>query len=120
MEERELTCICCPLGCQLKVTIGENVTVSGNTCKRGEEYGKKEVTDPRRVVTSSVRLEGGELAMVSVKTAGDIPKDKIGECMEEIHKICLKAPVQIGDVALKDCAGTGVDIVVTKNVSAVL
>lgn len=115
--ERDLTCICCPLGCQLHVTVQDGeVTVSGNTCPRGAEYGKKEVTDPRRVVTSSVPVAGGELPMVSVKTAGDIPKGKIEECMKEIHALRAQAPIQIGDVLLENCAQTGVSIVATKEV----
>ena len=93
MEERNLTCIGCPLGCALKVTIdGENVTVTGNTCKRGADYGAKEVTHPMRIVTSTV------------------------DVMECINQITVEAPVHIGDVLLSDVAATGVDIVATKNV----
>lgn len=77
METRQLTCIGCPLGCQLTVTLedGKEPVVAGYTCKRGEAYGKKEVTDPTRTVTSSVRVTGGEIAMASVKTRTDIPRD---------------------------------------------
>ena len=78
MEKRELTCISCPMGCQMTVYMDNgDIKVTGNTCKRGEIYAKKEVTDPRRVVTSSVRVKNGELIRVSVKTETDIPKDKI-------------------------------------------
>ncbi|MDO4267235.1 MAG: DUF1667 domain-containing protein [Eubacteriales bacterium] len=118
MEKRELICIGCPLGCPLTVTIdGEKITVAGNTCKRGEDYGKKEVTNPTRVVTSSVPVDGGEIPMVSVKTREDIPKGKIFDCMAEIRRASIKAPVHIGDVVIHDCAGTGVDIIATKNVA---
>lgn len=117
MEKRELICIGCPLGCPLTVTIdGEQISVAGNTCKRGEDYGKKEVTNPTRTVTSSVRVENGVISMVSVKTKTDIPKGKIFACMEEIQRTSVKAPVHIGDVIVKDCAGTGVDVIATKNV----
>jgi len=120
METRELTCICCPLGCPLTVTIGEDeITVTGNSCNRGIQYGRKEVLSPTRMVTSSVRVIGGELAMVSVKTGQDIPKDRIFDCMEEIRKITVKAPVSIGDVIIPDCAGTGISIVATRNVGKV-
>ena len=81
MEERNLTCIGCPLGCALKVTIdGENVTVTGNTCKRGADYGAKEVTHPTRIVTSTVCVKNGTIPMVSVKTAQDISKGKDNGC----------------------------------------
>lgn len=117
METRELICIGCPLGCPLTVTIeGENITVAGNTCKRGETYAKKEVSDPTRIVTSSVRVTDGELDMVSVKTANDISKGKIFECMEAIHGVRVPAPVRIGDVIIPDCAGTGVAVIATKDV----
>jgi len=78
MEERRLTCIGCPMGCPLVVTMdgGEVVSVTGNTCKRGEIYGRKEVTNPTRIVTSTVQVSGGSIDMVSVKTKEDIPKGK--------------------------------------------
>lgn len=119
MEKRELTCIGCPLGCALTVTIdGASITVTGNTCRRGEDYGKKEVTNPTRTVTSSVRVTGGAIPMVSVKTKTDIPKGKIFACMEEIRKASLAAPVKIGDIVIADCAGTGVPVIATKDVKS--
>ncbi len=117
MEIRELTCIQCPLGCPLTVTVDAGkVTVTGNTCPRGAVYGEKEVTHPTRTVTSTVVVEGGEMARVSVKTAGDIPKEKIFDVMAEIRRTRLTAPVTIGDVIIKNAAGTGVDIIATKSV----
>ena len=119
MEKRELTCISCPMGCQMTAYIeAGDIKVTGNTCKRGEIYAKKEVTDPRRVVTSSVRVKGGELARVSVKTETDIPKGKIFECMADILKAEATAPVKIGDIIINDCAGTGVAVVATGNIKA--
>lgn len=117
---KELICIGCPLGCPLTVAIeGETITVAGNTCPRGEAYGKKEVSNPTRIVTSSVHVQGGELEMVSVKTERDIPKGKIFAVMQQIRAVTVQAPVKIGDVLLADCAGTGVAVVATKNVAAV-
>lgn len=119
METKELTCIGCPLGCPLTVTMdGDTITVKGNTCKRGEIYGKKEVTNPTRIVTSSVRVTGGELAMASVKTQNDIPKGKIFDIMAEIRAVDLPAPVAAGQVVIPNCAGTGVAVIATKDVRA--
>ena len=116
MEERNLTCIGCPLGCALKVTIdGENVTVTGNTCKRGADYGAKEVTHPTRIVTSTVCVKNGTIPMVSVKTARDIPKEKIFDVMKELNRVVVKAPVHREDVIVSDICGTGVDLVATKD-----
>ena len=118
MEEKNLICIGCPMGCPLVVTMdgGEVVSVTGNTCKRGEIYGRKEVTNPTRIVTSTVRVSGGSIDMVSVKTKEDIPKGKIFDCVKALKTVEVTAPVHIGDVIMKDVAGTGVDVVATKNV----
>lgn len=117
MEKRDLICIGCPMGCPLTVEMNgaEVVSVSGNTCPRGDAYARKEVTNPTRIVTSTVMVEGGTVDMVSVKTKEDIPKDKIFECVKALKGIKVQAPVQIGDVILANVAGTGVDIVATKN-----
>lgn len=115
---RELTCIGCPIGCTLTVQIREGeILVSGNTCPRGEKYAQDEITCPKRMVTSTVELIGGEISRVSVKTESEIPKERIMDCMAEIRRVCLPAPVRIGDVVIENCAGTGVNVVVTKNVA---
>ena len=118
METRNLTCIGCPLGCAITVTMdgGNVVSITGNTCKRGDVYARKEVTNPTRIVTSTVRVSGGSIDMVSVKTKEDIPKGKIFECVKALKGIEVPAPVHIGDVILENVADTGVDIVATKNV----
>lgn len=122
METRGLTCIGCPMGCSIQVTLeGGNVeNVMGFNCRRGKEYALQEVTDPRRIVTSTVRVLGGVLPVVSVKTVQGIPKERIFDCIEALRDIVLKAPVKIGDIVLCDAAGTGVDVVVTKNVMEVM
>ena len=118
MEIKKLTCINCPVGCSLKVELdGENVIcVSGNTCRRGEIYARKEVTNPTRIVTSTVKVVNGTSGTVSVKTKEAIPKEKIFACVQALRGIEVQAPVHIGDVILENVAGTGVDIVATRNV----
>ena len=118
MENRDLICIGCPLGCPLTVTIQNgNVTqVIGNTCPKGDAYARKEVTNPTRIVTSTVVVEGGTAPMVSCKTAADIPKGKIFEITKALKDVKVKAPIFIGDVLLSNVAGTGVDIIATKNI----
>lgn len=111
--KRELTCIVCPIGCSLMVEFGngEVKSVSGNTCPRGEVYAKNECTNPQRTVTSTVRCKDG--SMVSVKTEGTIPKEKINECMELINSLTPDLPVRIGDVLTENVFGT--NIVATQN-----
>ena len=119
MEKVNLICIGCPLGCPLEVEMeGQTVvSVSGNTCKNGEKYARKELTNPTRIVTSTVRVTGGKLNVVSVKTASDIPKSKIFDCAKALKAVQIAAPVAIGQIILSNVAGTGVDVVATKNVA---
>lgn len=117
METREMICIGCPLGCNLTVKIdGDNITVTGNTCPNGEKYAKNEVTNPTRIVTSTIKVLDGVGERVSCKTNNAIPKGKIFECMDEIRKTKVNAPIKIGDILIKDVAGTGIDIIATKNI----
>lgn len=116
MEKRELVCIGCPLGCNVTVeTEGKEIRgITGNTCPRGADYVTKELTDPRRIVTSLVRVKGGELPVVSVKTEADIPKDKVRECIRVLKDIELQAPVRAGQAVAEDICGTGVRVVATR------
>ncbi|MCI8598874.1 MAG: DUF1667 domain-containing protein [Lachnospiraceae bacterium] len=118
METKHLICINCPMGCPLTVEMNgeEVVRVKGNTCKRGEVYGRKEVTFPTRMITSTVRVVDGISSVVSVKTREAIPKGKIFDGMKELKGIKIKAPIQIGDVILANLADTGIDVIATKNV----
>ena len=120
MEEKKLICINCPMGCMLTVAMekGKILSIEGNTCRRGETYAGKELTNPTRIVTSTVKVSGGREHMVSAKTKEDIPKDKVMECVRALKNVTVKAPVRIGDVVMEDAAGTGVDIVATKDVGS--
>lgn len=113
--EKQLICICCPKGCHLNVD-AENRSVTGNGCTRGIEYGINEVTNPVRVITSTVKVSNGELPVVPVKTRNPIPKELNFKCMEEINKAVIKAPVKIGDIIIKNVLETGIDIVATRNI----
>ncbi|MBQ3284651.1 MAG: DUF1667 domain-containing protein [Ruminococcus sp.] len=115
MEIRELTCINCPMGCLLTVeTDGDEIKdISGYTCPRGRTYAEKEVTNPTRIVTSTVKVVGGKNERVACKTEHDIPKDKIFAVMEAINAAEVQAPVVIGEVLISNVAGTGVDVVAT-------
>ena len=120
MEKIELTCIGCPMGCPLVVEMenGAVSKVTGNTCPRGDAYGRKEVTDPTRIVTTTVRVRGGVLPAVSCKTCSDVPKGRIFDVVRALKDLEVPAPVAIGQVLLEDAAGTGVAVVATKNVAA--
>ncbi len=117
---REMICINCPMGCHLTVDDSDanNIIVTGNTCPRGKTYAINEVTAPKRMVTGSVHVTNGKIPMVSVKTREAIPKELIFKSLELLKQVTLTAPVHIGDVAVADICGCGVDFIVTKNVEA--
>jgi CxxC motif-containing protein len=113
--KKEMVCINCPRGCHLVVDT-ETMTVTGNTCIRGKNYGISEVTNPVRTVTSTAKISGGEINRVSVKTDKPISKKLIFSCMDEINKLSLKAPINIGDILIKNVLNTGSNIIATKSV----
>ncbi|MBP3855532.1 MAG: DUF1667 domain-containing protein [Ruminiclostridium sp.] len=113
---RNMICIGCPMGCELTVEVedGKAVSVTGNTCGIGKKYAETEVSAPTRMVTSTVMSEAG--IPVPVKTRTAVPKDRIFDVMKDIKNARLPLPARIGDVAITDAAGTGVAVVVTKDV----
>ena len=113
--ERNLTCILCPRGCSLTVTVdGDNVFVVGNACPRGRYYGEEEVVSPKRTVTSIVRVSNREDTMVSVKTETPVSKADIFTVMEKIRGASVNAPIKVGDVILNDVCGS--NIIATKDI----
>lgn len=111
--KRKLTCTVCPMGCSLEAEIkdGKVVSVTGNTCKRGEKYAESECINPLRSITTTVALKGG--GVVAVKSREPIPKDKIFECMKIINNTKKDLPISAGDVIIKDVFGT--DIIATQS-----
>jgi len=111
---KELICISCPMGCHLKVNT-ETKEVTGNTCKRGEVYGINEVTNPVRVITTTVRVKNGELPVIPVKTKSPIPKELNFKAMKILNSIEVEAPIKMGYIIVEDILGTGVDVVAARN-----
>lgn len=111
--ERKLTCIICPLGCEITIKTEDKtiLEISGHTCPRGKAYAESEFTAPKRTVTSTVRCSDGGL--VSVKTDKPIPKEKMSECMKIINSVKAEIPISIGDVIIEDVFGS--NIVATQN-----
>ena len=114
---KELICINCPLGCALTAEVegGEVVSVSGNTCPRGEQYAKTELIAPVRIVTTTMMTDSGK--PIPVKTKAPIPKGKIFEVVAAIKAQTAPLPVKMGDVLLENAAGTGIDIVSCKSMA---
>jgi CxxC motif-containing protein len=112
---RDLTCIVCPKGCPMQVTMDgkEILKIEGFTCPRGKQYAIDECTHPMRTITSTARTENGEV--VPVKTDRTVPKELMFDCMKEINKAVVKLPAKIGDVVVENILGTGANVVVTAN-----
>ena len=121
-ENKKMNIICtsCPVGCRLTVFEDKdgNIEVEGNVCKRGKNYAIDEFSNPKRMVTSSVKVEGGQYPLVSVKTDKPIDKPLVPKVLEIIKNSNIKAPVNIGDVIAGDIEGTGVSVVATRKVDA--
>jgi CxxC motif-containing protein len=113
--KKQLICIACPIGCHLEVDIENDYTVTGNQCKRGETYGKKELINPTRIITSTVIIKNGIYKRIPVKTDGEIPKDMIFEVMKELNGIVVSSPIKCGEIVIKDVCNTGVNIVTSRS-----
>ena len=113
---RDLICIVCPKGCRLKVDEANDYAVTGNRCPRGLAYGREELVNPTRVLTTTVRLTGGSLCRCPVRSNGAIPKDKIAQAMAILNAVTLQAPVRVGQIAVENLLDTGCDVIVTRDI----
>lgn len=119
-EKRRVSCIVCPLSCVGEVTIadGKVTGVAGFTCPRGQNYAREEVTAPKRMLTSTVKVSGGQLPLLPVVSRQPLPKDKIMDCARRLSAVTVSAPVKEGDVVVADILGLGVDIVASRDMAA--
>lgn len=116
--ESEITCIICPMGCEVTVhhKEGEITNIEGHQCKKGIEYVKEEIFEPKRTLTTTMLVKDGELPLVSVKTSSPIPREKLFEVMDRISQIEVDAPIEIGDALVKNILGLNSDVVATKKI----
>lgn len=117
--ERKIICIACPMGCHLTVTEDRNdengYRVEGNTCKKGADYGIKEVTAPSRTLTTTVKIRNAKLCRVPVVTRGEIPKERLFDAMNIISHVELLSPVSVGDVVIENLVDSGVSLIVSRS-----
>jgi CxxC motif-containing protein len=115
--KKEFTCIVCPMSCHLTVyKDGNDIVVEGNSCKRGKIFGENEFINPKRMLTTTVKITGSHLARLPVISNDEIPKSKIFECVNELYKITVEAPIKRGYIIMKDICGTGIDIVASRSI----
>lgn len=114
----EMICIGCPIGCKLYVEIkGENILVSGNMCKRGEEFAKSEIINPTRSLTTTVRTIFKEMPLLPVRTDGEIPKGKIFDAMKILNNVIVDYKVKCGDIILEDILESGCNVIATSTIN---
>lgn len=111
-----ITCIICPLGCTIEVEIKDDAifTMKGNQCKRGEKYVEDELKNPRRVLTTTVKVKNGKYRMIPVKTTAPIPKGYIFPLLKRLSEIELEAPINQGYKVLENIFQEGVDVITTR------
>jgi CxxC motif-containing protein len=116
MSQQIITCINCPVGCRMTVTVedGQVIEVKDMQCKRGDVYARQESIRPLRMVTAVAPVKGSATP-ISLKTAAPIPKDKIAACMRAVSALDLSLPISLGQVLLEDVAGTGIALVATRS-----
>jgi CxxC motif-containing protein len=122
IDEKEITCIVCPIGCKILVkTDGTSFEIlKGNKCKKGIDYAGHEALDPRRMLTTSILVLNGKWPLVSVKSSESVPRKKIFSILHEIKKIKLEAPIESGEVVIRNIADTDIDIIATKTVKKIV
>ncbi|MGN0571558.1 MAG: DUF1667 domain-containing protein [Candidatus Fimenecus sp.] len=114
---RELVCIVCPKGCTMQITESDGeITVTGNSCKRGEQFAVSEMTAPKRTICTTVRTAFKDVPVLPVRVSAEIPKDRIFDVMHEINQVCVSAPVSRGDTVLENVLGLGVNIIATSDI----
>lgn len=119
-EKIDLTCIVCPMGCQLEATVDKDkkelLDVTGNKCLRGKKYASEEIKSPVRMLTTTVRVLDGVENFLPIKTENPIPKHLIMKCMEVLKKVEISAPVNVGHIVCANILGTGINVVATKKI----
>ena len=121
VEKKVLTCITCPIGCEItaELTDGAITSVTGNSCPRGEKYTREELTAPRRMLTSTVWLEGGRMSLLPVVSEKTLPKGKILACAEALRSVKVEAPIKEGAVVCENILGLGVNIIASRDMERV-
>jgi CxxC motif-containing protein len=114
--KKEIRCIVCPTGCLVHVeNINGELIIEGHSCQRGEEYARVEFIAPKRILTTTMRVENGFLPLIPVRSDTPIPKEKLNETLKEIAKTKVKAPVKMGDILIKKVIGLDANIIASRD-----
>ncbi len=119
LEKRETLCIRCPKGCRLALKIDEEVIVKGNQCKIGEDYGKQEGREPKRIVPTTVKIKDAKWPRIPVRTEESISLDKVKEVIEAVEGVVVEAPIEKGEIVINDVADTSVNIIAERDMEKI-
>jgi len=113
---KDIRCIVCPTGCLVHVeNVNGELIIEGHSCKRGEEYAREEFIAPKRILTTTMRVENGFLPLIPVRSDKPIPKDKLGETLDIIAKTQIKAPIKMGDKLIENILGLEINIIASRD-----
>lgn len=117
MEKKTFICIICPLGCNIEVELEgkEIVSISGNNCDKGKDFVTEEIKEPKRIITTTVKVKGSDVKLLPVKLDKPVPKEMIFEIMKEVRKIEVSAPVKINEIICENILGSGANLVATRS-----
>ena len=115
-----IRCIICPTGCAINAAPDKsgNITFEGHTCKRGLEYAQQEYFEPKRILTTTMRVESGKLPLVPVRSDKPIPKDKLNETIKEVAQKVVKAPIKMGDILINNVIGLDAHIIASRDLES--
>lgn len=117
MAKKLFTCIVCPLGCQITVEDADgDLEITGNTCAKGAAFAKDEYTNPKRMLTTTVKVDGGTICRLPVISSAEISRTRLIDCLNKLYQITVRAPVRLGDIVCVDICGTGVDILAARDI----
>lgn len=113
---KDIRCIICPTGCLVHVeNINGELIIEGHSCKRGEEYAREEFVAPKRILTTTMRVEKGFLPLIPVRSNQPLPKDKLEDTLKEIAKTKIRAPIKMGDILIENVLGLDINIIASRN-----
>jgi CxxC motif-containing protein len=113
---KDIRCIICPTGCLVHVeNVNGELIIEGHSCKRGEDYAREEFVAPKRILTTTIRVENGFLPLVPVRSDKPIPKDRLEETLKEIAGLKSKAPIKMGDILIENVLGLDINIIASRD-----
>lgn len=115
---KEIRCIVCPTGCLVHVeNVNGELVIEGHSCNRGEEYAREEFIAPKRILTTTIRVENGFLPLIPVRSDKPLPKERLQEALKEIAITEVKAPIKMGEVLIKNVLGLNTNIIASRDLA---